>query len=86
MSAFLVKVVQGQRKCTVRCDDKMTVFDLQKHIEKTEYVPLRGQKLLFKGRAIKAEMLLSALGLKASSKLRLMFSKEYHQVSARLLE
>ncbi|EER20400.1 hypothetical protein Pmar_PMAR010134 [Perkinsus marinus ATCC 50983] len=73
----MLTVVQGKEKYHCTIDDTTSVADVKARLESATGVPAKGQRLLVKGKERDASVVLSSIGVKAGSKIMLLFTKEY---------
>ncbi|KAF4721860.1 hypothetical protein FOZ63_012150, partial [Perkinsus olseni] len=74
---IMLTVVQGKEKHNLTLDDHTRVSDVKAHLEPITGVPAKGQRLLVKGKERDDSVVLSSIGVKAGSKVMLLFTKEY---------
>ncbi|KAF4716678.1 hypothetical protein FOZ62_019321, partial [Perkinsus olseni] len=73
----MITVVQGKEKHNFTLDDRTRVSDVKAQLEPITGVPAKGQRLLVKGKERDDSVVLSSIGVKAGSKVMLLFTKEY---------
>ncbi|KAF4677029.1 hypothetical protein FOL47_003762 [Perkinsus chesapeaki] len=73
----MITVIAGKERYTCKVEGDTKVVEVKEQLEPLTGVPIKGQRLLVKGKEREDSLVLSSIGIKEGSKVMLLFTKEY---------